>query len=165
VGAPLLEGSDPMPRFVDLCLAHANLQRRASAEMRAHLHQMVWRQAADYAALAAESCLVHGDFSRRNLLVRCVAGEWRVAGVLDWEFAISGTPLTDFGNFLRYEPWDHAVVEPHFSAGYREAGGELPEDWRRLLRLVDVIAICESLTNEGLPETAADELVGLISAC
>ena len=31
------------------------------------------------------------------------AGRWAVAAVLDWEFAVSGSPLADVGHFLRYE--------------------------------------------------------------
>jgi len=42
VGSPLLEGNDPMPRFVDLCLASANLQRRMPSDLRDRLHSAVW---------------------------------------------------------------------------------------------------------------------------
>ncbi len=51
----------------------------------------------------AQSHLLHGDFNKRNTLLRCVNGRWSVPAILDWEFAVSGTPPMDFGNFLRYE--------------------------------------------------------------
>jgi aminoglycoside phosphotransferase (APT) family kinase protein len=38
--------------------------------------------------LEAEVFLVHGDFGKRNLLVRNILGRWRVVAVLDWEFAV-----------------------------------------------------------------------------
>jgi hypothetical protein len=84
--------------------------------------------------------------------------------VLDWEFAVSGSPLGDAGNFLRYERAAHPLAEPHFSAGYEHAGGALPRDWRRLARVLDLAAICESLTHDQLPDTAVAELVETIRA-
>jgi len=164
VGAPLLEGPDPVPRFIDLCLAQAPFERRVPADWRGRLHDLAWRWAPQLAALDADPRLVHGDFNRRNLLVRPVAGRWAVAAVLDWEFAVSGSPLADLGSFLRYEKAHAPLAEPHFSAGYRDAGGHLPEDWRRLSQLLALAAICESLTHEDLPEPVAQELVGLLMA-
>ena len=96
--------------------------------------------------------------------MRCLAGRWRVVAVLDWEFAVSGSPLGDLGNFLRYERAAHPLAEPHFSAGYLHAGGALPRDWRRLARALDVAAICESLTRDQLPDRAIAELIELVRA-
>jgi len=85
-----------------------------------------------------------------------------VAAVLDWEFAVSGSPLLDIGHFLRYECASRPLAEPHFSKGFLRAGGTLPEGWRRLSRVVDSIALCESLTHETLPDTIVTELLELI---
>jgi fructokinase len=164
VTMPLLEGADPMPRFVDLCLGSANLARRMPAELRDRLHALVWAQAGALAELQRESRLVHGDFNARNLVVRLASGRWSVAAVLDWEFAVSSTPLADLGNFLRYDRAASPLLEPHFSNGYRRAGGELAGDWRERARWTDLVAICESLTHDGLPDTAAAELVELARA-
>ena len=46
-------------------------------------------------------CLVHGDFNAKNLLVDPAALE--VTGVLDWEFAMAGSPHADLGNLLRFD--------------------------------------------------------------
>jgi len=164
VGAPLLEGADPTPRFIDLCLAAENLQQRVPADLRDHTHALVWSWAPQLAALDAETSLVHGDFNKRNLLLRRVGGRWRVAAVLDWEFAVSNSPLGDLGSFLRYERAARPVAEPHFSTGYMRAGGRLPDDWRRLARMVDLVALCESLTHDGLPDDVIAELVELVRA-
>jgi aminoglycoside phosphotransferase (APT) family kinase protein len=164
VGAPLLEGANPAPRFVDLCLASANLQRRVSPDLRERITSLVWSYADAMASLDAERRLVHGDFGGRNLLMRRVAGRWEVAAVLDWEFAISASPLTDLGHFLRYESAARPCVERHFSQGYLQAGGRLPDDWRRLARVLDLIALCESLTHDELPQAVVAELVELVRA-
>jgi len=164
VGPPLLEGADPVPRFVDLCLASDNLQRRVPADLRDLTHAVVWSYAPRFATLAGEACLVHGDFNKRNLLVRRMTGRWSVAAILDWEFAVSGSPLADLGSFLRYERTSRPLAEPHFSAGYERAGGRLPHGWRRLARLADLAALCESLTHEELPDAVTAELVELVRA-
>jgi len=164
VTAPLLEGSDPMPRFVDLCLAAPSLQRRVPAELRDRIHDLIWPQAPRLRSLDADPRLVHGDFSRRNLVVRQVAGRWVAVAVLDWEFAFAGSPLADIANFLRYELASNPLAEPHFSAGFTQAGGVLPEDWRRLSRVLDLTATCESLTHDDLPEDISTELVELLRA-
>ena len=164
VTAPLLDGADPMPRFVDLCLAAPSLERRVPAELRDRIHNLIWQWAPRLASLDADPRLVHGDFNRRNLIARQVAGRWVVVAVLDWEFAIASSPLTDIENFLRYDLASHPLAEPHFSTGFAQAGGALPEDWRRVGRMVGLTATCESLTHDELPEDIASELVELVRA-
>jgi aminoglycoside phosphotransferase (APT) family kinase protein len=164
VTKPLLEGLDPTPRFVDQCLASTNLQLRMPAELRDRTHALVWSWAARLAELGSQACLVHGDFGKRNLLVSRRDGKWSVAAVLDWEFAVSSCPLADLGHFLRYESYTRPCAEPHFSNGYLRAGGTLPNDWRRVARLVDLTGLCESLTHEQLPDPVVAELVELVRA-
>lgn len=164
VAEPLLEGTDPMPRFVDLCLASAHLQKRMPPDLRERTHTFVWSWAPQLAGLDEESCLVHGDFGKRNLLVRSIGGRWAVVVVLDWEFAVSGSPVADLGHFLRYERGSRPLAEPHFSDGFLHAGGRLPQNWRQLARVVDLTALCESLTHDELPDAVVAELVELVRA-
>lgn len=164
VTAPLLEGDNPGPRFVDLCLASENVRQRMTAKLRDQVSALVWSYAAQFASLDNETNLVHGDFGKRNLRVRKVAERWTVAGVLDWEFAIAGSPLTDVGHFLRYETFSRPKVEPHFSNGYLQAGGRLSSGWRRSARIIDLIALCESLTHDALPSRVIAELIELVGA-
>lgn len=161
---PLLEGINPLPRFVDLCLASRDAQRRMEAELRDRTSALVWSNASALASLEGASCLVHGDFGGRNLLVQQVAENWSVAAVLDWEFAIAGSPLVDIGHFLCYECVSRPTVEPHFSNGYLKGGGTLPHGWRRLSRAIDATALCESLTHDALPEEVVAELIELVRA-
>ena len=160
----LTEGPDPLPRFVDQCLASGNLQRRLDADLRESIHRLFWQRAEQLARLDNEACLVHCDFGKRNLLMREVAGKWSVAAVLDWEFAVAGSPLIDVGHFLRYERNAQPLLEPHFSTGFQQAGGKLPGDWRRLSRIIDLSALCESLTHDDLPQPVEAELIELARA-
>ena len=164
VTAPLLEGADPLPRFFDLCLASANLHQRMTADLCARVHELVWWWAPQLALLENEAHLVHCDLGKKNVLVHRIAGKWEVAAVLDWEFAVSGTALIDVGHFLRYERTTRPRVEPHFSEGYLRSGGKLARGWRQLARLLDLSALCESLTHETLPDAFVPELVELVRA-
>ncbi len=162
VTTPLLDGANPLPRFVDLCLANSQLQLRMPSNLRDRTSKLVWSWSEPLAALSAEKHLVHGDFNKRNLLVDQQSGRWRVAAVLDWEFAISGSPLADIANFLRYERAARPLAEPHFSRGYEHGGGNLPPDWRPLSKLLDLAALCESLTHDALPSDVIADLLDLI---
>jgi aminoglycoside phosphotransferase (APT) family kinase protein len=162
--APLLEGANPIPRFIDLCLASENLQRRMPADLRERAAALVWSAAPELATLDREARLVHGDFGKRNLLVRNDGARCSIAGVLDWEFAVSGSPLADLGHFLRYERSSRPLAEPHFSNGFLHGGGQLPQEWRQLARVVDLTGLCESLTHDYLPDDVTRELVELIRA-
>lgn len=164
VAAPLLEGADPLPRFVDLCLASPHVQRRLQAVLRSRLHDLIWSWASRLRELDTETSLVHCDFGMRNLLVRKKANQWRVAALLDWEFAVSGSPLIDVAHFLRYEVRASPLLEPHFSRGFLEAGGVLPPDWRQLCRVIDLSALVDTLVRAELPSDVEREIMELIWA-
>ena len=66
VAEALLEGTDPIPRFADLCLASKHLQQRMRADLRDRTHTLIWSWAPQLADLDEETCLVHGDFGKRN---------------------------------------------------------------------------------------------------
>lgn len=162
--APLLPGANAVPRFVDACLASEKLQVRLPTEWRERTSALMWSSKNVFDGLPDQNCLVHGDFNKRNLLVAERDNVWAVTGVLDWEFAISGSPLGDFGNLLRYERSDRPNFEPHFSRGYLEEGGHLPPNWKRTARLLDMIALCETLTHDELPQDVTMELTELVRA-
>jgi aminoglycoside phosphotransferase (APT) family kinase protein len=164
VTAPLLEGADPLPRFVDLCLASPNLQIRVPMDLRERTHALIWSWARQLAELENEKSLVHCDYGMRNILLNQVQGKWSVASVLDWEFAVSGSPLIDVGHFLRYEQASRPRVEPYFSQAYLRAGGKLEQDWRQLARLFDMSALLLNLTHGQLPDAMTMEIVELIRA-
>jgi aminoglycoside phosphotransferase (APT) family kinase protein len=163
VTGPLLEGKNPVGRFVDRCLASPYLQRQMDPDLRVRFRDLISCLDSRFADLCRQRSLVHGDFGKRNILLRHAARRWSVAAVLDWEFAISGPPLADLGHFLRYEHPARPVLESEFVKGYLDAGGRLPDGWRRLARLLDAISLCESLTSD-LPPDVSAEVVELVRA-
>jgi aminoglycoside phosphotransferase (APT) family kinase protein len=111
------EGIGDVAQFIEERIGYGDLVRPFAAELEA-LHR--------------QTHLVHGDYNGKNIVV---GRDSRIAVVLDWEFAVSSTPLADLGNFLRH------AESPAFVDGYVGAGGALPPDWRRLSRLVDLAAL------------------------
>src|SRR5262245_1013261 len=164
VGAPLLEGADPVPRFLEASVASAAAAQRIGPELGRRVCDVAWEWARRLAEIDVDQRLVHCDFGSPNLLVSESDGGWRVSGVLDWEFAVAGSPLVDLGHFLRYERRERPLREPHFTRGFLDAGGTLPDDWRPLSRVLDLVALCEMLSREALPQSVATELVDLVAA-
>jgi aminoglycoside phosphotransferase (APT) family kinase protein len=164
VGEQLVAGPDPIPTFLDTCLAHPALGSRVDAPFRERIHALVWSWADRLREATDDRRLVHCDYGTRNLILRETAGRWGVAAVLDWEFAAAGSPLWDVGHFLRYDRPGRPPCAPSFSGGFLAGGGTLPDQWRRLARLVDLVALCEALTWATLPDDVTREIVELVRA-
>jgi hypothetical protein len=164
VRSPYMDGPDPIPRLLDSFLQSKHLQQRLDVSLQHQLHNFIWSWAEQLRAFDNDCHLVHCDFGNRNILVDCVNGRWQVVAVLDWEFALSGPPLIDVGHFMRYELEETPLREPHFSRAFVESGGLLPDDWRRISRVLDLTGLVECLTHENLPIDVADEILHLINA-
>ncbi|GHF20439.1 hypothetical protein GCM10017786_62850 [Amycolatopsis deserti] len=86
---------------------------------------------------AGEARLVHSDFNPKNLIAARTGDGWRVT-VLDWEFAHSGSPLTDLGNVLRFG-------DTPFTEGVLDGYGPRPAGWRDAARALDLFALADLL--------------------
>jgi aminoglycoside phosphotransferase (APT) family kinase protein len=162
VGKPYIEGPEPIPRMLDTFLASPKCRQRLDAPTIHRLHDLVWTTRLP--ELEDECSLVHSDFGSKNVLLNEENGEWVVAAVIDWEFAFSGSPLLDVGHFLRYERSARPLREPFFSRAFTEHGGDLPEDWRNIVRVIDLTGSVEYLTREVLPADVEAEIIELIQA-
>jgi aminoglycoside phosphotransferase (APT) family kinase protein len=99
-------------------------------------------------------CLVHGDFNGSNILLqRTENREWKVAAILDWEFALSGTPGFDFAHLLRAPLDSHPLLAASVAHSYRSSGRVLPADWREISRLVDLFAWVDLASRPGSDAT------------
>jgi len=54
--------------------------------------------------------------------------------------------------------------EPYFSRAFVEHGGHLPDNWRSVVKLIDLTGLVECLTHEELPSDVEAELFALINA-
>ncbi len=91
--------------------------------------------------------LAHGDYKSSNLLVR--PDPWRVVAVLDWEFACPFTPMLDVAILMRHRDTWPTSLQSGFAAGYHHAGGWLPDDWRDVARVLDLMNLLGLLNASG----------------
>jgi aminoglycoside phosphotransferase (APT) family kinase protein len=148
---PNLSVQRPMPHWA--CAVEAALDGPAGASLgpglAARVRRVVQSSLDQVEPIWSEAALAHADFKPWNLLARQEAGIWNICGVLDWEFACAASPLLDFAIFLRDERARPAGFGDSFAEAYRVAGGRLPEGWRRLARLIDLLNLMQLLASPG----------------
>lgn len=87
---------------------------------------------------------------------------WSVAAVLDWEFALAGSPLFDAAILLRHAEHFPPGFEAAFARGFRESGGLLPDNWRDITRLLDLMNLCGFLNASGQRERLFEQVRELV---
>jgi aminoglycoside phosphotransferase (APT) family kinase protein len=87
--------------------------------------------------------LTHADYDPANILVTQVNGQWKIAAVLDWEFAYAGTYLMDIGLALRYSHKLPSYYEESFIAGIEANGFQLPATWKKQAKLMDLLCLLQ----------------------
>jgi len=115
-------------------------------------------------AWASRACLTHADLNGSNILVNPdgTGASWAVAAILDWEFAFAGGPAFDFGNLLRAPLGLMPAYVDGVAAGYRAAGGDLPEEWRAAALIADVLAWADSINGENATASLIEEARNMI---
>lgn len=172
IAQPLPMGGADWARYVGRFLGRPEVAGRLGDELTGRLRRLVATQAWRLDPLRDASALVHADYKPWNLLARPAAdngpaprshdGGWVVAGVLDWEFAFAGAPLFDLAIFLRQEASFPPEYREGFVAGYRTAGGTLPDDWQTLTKLLDLLNLCSMLEGPGLGDAFVRDAVRLL---
>lgn len=135
--------ADGVLNYVRKTLMEGRAATRVDPTLRQRVWDMLTAHAHELDALDQTPRLVHEDFNGKNILMR---NRTEVAAVLDWDFAIAGSPIADFGNLFR-EPMP-SRFEDGVLDGYARGGMHLPADWRRAARLIEVTGICECLNLE-----------------
>lgn len=96
--------------------------------------------------------LAHCDFDPANIIVRRVDEEWKITGILDWEFTCSAHYFIDMGNMLRYSHNLPQAYEESFIRGIEASGHQLPREWKKAVKLMDLMSLLS------LAEKNSDEL-------
>ncbi|OGT30059.1 MAG: hypothetical protein A3E87_10045 [Gammaproteobacteria bacterium RIFCSPHIGHO2_12_FULL_35_23] len=94
--------------------------------------------------------LVHADYDSSNILVKKIRGQWKIAAVLDWEFALASSYLLDMGLMLRYAHKLPACYESEFIKGILTSGIKLPKVWKHVAKLYDLLSLLTILNNEDI---------------
>jgi aminoglycoside phosphotransferase (APT) family kinase protein len=135
-----------LPEFVETCLRAGSAASALSPGEMDRVRALAAAAGPLARRVASARQLVHSDYNGKNLLVLARGGRWSVSAVLDWEFAFSGSPLTDIGNMLRFREDYPPGFGGAFIAGYQDAGGRLPPDWREISEALDLYALADFLT-------------------
>lgn len=79
--------------------------------------------------------LVHGDFQGTNILIK----NNRLAGILDWELSMAGHPLSDIGQFFRYDKYFNNNMIEVFNDEYnKNSTYKLVKNWYKISKLIDL---------------------------
>lgn len=88
-----------------------------------------------------DAYLTHGDFDPSNIKAKKVNGTWSISGILDWEFAFSGSFYSDMGSMLRYSHKLPSCYETAFLQGICARGLKLPYSWKQQAKLLDLLSL------------------------
>lgn len=153
---PDLTIAEPMDSFaqgirdcVRDCAFKGIAAERMGRDLSARMWSFAMRHVGRLNRIRDGKCLVHADFHGRHLIMRRSREEWTVAGVLDWEFAFSGPQLFDMGQMIRYQGMPPEYHDD-FARGFADHGGELPEDWRTIGRVCDLVNLMQFLSRPEL---------------
>lgn len=110
--------------------------------------------------------MVHGDFQGTNILI----DKNKISGIIDWEFAMSGHPLSDIGQFFRYEEYFDEKSIAIFEEQYRKKSDYvLPENWYKLSRIRDLVNLIQLMGfKEDMPNKYAQIksiIIKIINKC
>jgi aminoglycoside phosphotransferase (APT) family kinase protein len=143
--------SEQLPEFAVTCMANTT---RLDTSTRHAWIDLCATHAPALTRIDADARLVHADINPKNILI--TPGH-RIAAVLDWEFGFAGCPYGDPANMLRFDD----DYPPAFTDGFRSAFADLPADWLRLGRILDMFALSDLVTRPaGHP--VADQAAGVI---
>lgn len=157
VATPLDMGGEGLKGFAEAMAAEPLVAERLGEARLARLRDVLAEQAGRLDGWQGGSCLAHSDANGSNILVADAGSYWRVAALLDWEFAFAGTPFFDLGNAIRPPAGDNPLWLTGIDGGYRSAGGVLPADWPELARLADLTAWLDFASRkEATPALIAD---------
>jgi aminoglycoside phosphotransferase (APT) family kinase protein len=148
---PISPGAEHFFSFMEHSLFHNLSGKWLGAELAGELWSFCQRYGHTLTESRLDPVLVHSDFNGPNILMQQEPAGYSVSAVLDWEFAFSASRYIDIANMLRYEQ-DGSLFEQHFIAAYRESGGVLEDNWKRLSKLEDLVALCDML-NHSTKET------------
>jgi aminoglycoside phosphotransferase (APT) family kinase protein len=156
VARPIDAGGTGLLGFLRSCLVDGRGGERLGPDLTAAALAFVECEGHRLDAWTLPPRLTHSDFNGSNVLVSETAVGWRVAAVLDWEFAFAGAPFFDFGNLLRPPLGDLDGFPDAVADGYR-AEANLPSDWRELARIADLTAWADFLNrDDATPALIAD---------
>ena len=134
--------------YICSSLVAGRVHERLGSKLADRMLEFVRARRDVYWSIANCTRLIHSDYNLKNILIRRIDSVWKVVGILDWEFALAGSPLVDIGNFLRFEDELPPGVSEAFIRGYLSNSIGLPDNWREAAKLLDLAAMVNFLEDE-----------------
>lgn len=139
-----------------ISMALENCQPVLEPDLVGQVKQYVSVNASAIGQISEQNSLCHGDLHLNNVLVsksECPEPQ----AIIDWESALSWTPLLDLAHLLRRKMRFHDLFEQGLTAGFTSAGGSMPEDWPIVRDLLKILSWTDKLA-------AGDRRQGLINS-
>jgi aminoglycoside phosphotransferase (APT) family kinase protein len=149
---------DGLEGYLGMCLARPVLTLRVDDDLVGGVRGTWTAARPRLEELTRQPNLSHADFKPSNLLI----DTGRLSGILDWEFAHSGTWLLDAGQLLRHRGELPEDFGAEVEAGLREGGLDVPEDWQRLAGVIDLMSLVDFLGRDACSEETVRHIERLI---
>ncbi|WP_375319345.1 aminoglycoside phosphotransferase family protein [Candidatus Tisiphia endosymbiont of Oplodontha viridula] len=107
--------------------------------------------------------LVHGDFKPSNILVKNMDGTLILSGILDWEFAYSGSVYGDIATLFRFKHLFDKQLKDSFVSGYSKMSKLLDSNWEKKAKLFDLVNLCDLLDSKGERPNMYSNIIELIT--
>ncbi len=159
---PIDVGGAGLVAFCRADLQDETVLARLGAPRAAGLQAFVDDHAGLLDAWTGPPCLTHSDFNGSNILVKPGRLPIEIAAVLDWEFALAGSPFFDLGNITRPPLGDNNTFTAGLERGYRKVDDQLPDNWRDLARLADLTAWVDFATRPELSDSVLKDVLNMI---
>jgi aminoglycoside phosphotransferase (APT) family kinase protein len=130
--------------FAKKCLQNENVASLLTIETCSQIRECL-DQYGRFFPNSKENHLVHADFDPANILVDQIAGVWKIRGILDWEFAFSGSTLCDVANMLRYAHKMPSEFQDAFLQGLTDGGVTLPQNWQISVHMLNLLSLLDCL--------------------
>lgn len=103
--------------------------------------------------------LSHGDFRPENIMVK----DGKLAGIIDWEGALSAPDYFDLGQFIRYGSLMGSECIQSLIFGYNSVVNHpVGDDWLKLSKLIDLANLFSILDSEAEKPILHGELKALV---
>jgi len=140
--------SRQLPEFAANCMA-ATPTARLDRDTQRTWAGLCAAHAPALAKIDEQARLAHADLNPKNILVSRAGRDWRVAALIDWEFAFSCCPYCDAANMMRFaSEYPDGYADGFQSAFAQHQPADLPptEDWAYLGRVLDMFALSDLVT-------------------
>jgi aminoglycoside phosphotransferase (APT) family kinase protein len=97
-----------------------------------------------------QACLLHGDYGTANVIVERSTTGFHVTGVLEFEYALGGSPERDMAKLFTWEMDGLPAFEKGFLDGYIEFGEIGPRFWDRLRLYQSLVCLAYLAQSHGV---------------